>query len=313
MKLFNQYLEETFGCKVYKISLSTGCTCPNRDGKISTGGCTFCSAGGSGEFGQTFSQSMMSGKTAMEKTEEQIERQIDCAIDSIKRKLPKTRPVKFIAYFQSFTNTYETQDRTFHQLSEIFSSAINDERICALSIGTRPDCISSSMLSFLAKLNEIKPVWIELGLQTIHEKTATAINRGYSLEVFEETYKRLKQNNLSVIVHTILFLPGESMQMMEETVRHIAGLVPPPDGIKFQLLQILRGTKIAREYEENPWYLPTMEEYILFVRCLAHLLPDETVIHRLTGDGPKALLMEPKWCANKRSVLNELKKHFPLG
>ncbi len=293
----NRWLKEKFGCKVYKLSLSTGCTCPNRDGKISTGGCTFCSEGGSGEFGQT------SGN---------IDEQIRKAVEKISSKLPKTKPVKFIAYFQSFSNTYETPGNPFENIADIFHKAISHPEICALSIGTRPDCISGRMIDFLSELNKEKHVWIELGLQTIHEKTAEKINRGYSLDVFCDTYKRLKDKGLSVIVHTILWLPGETKDMMKETASYLAALTPPPDGIKFQLLQILRKTKMAEDYEKNPWSLPGMNEYCSFVKELADLMPEETVLHRLTGDGPKSLLIEPLWCANKRAVLNEMKKHFKL-
>ena len=293
----NRWLKEKFGCKVYKLSLSTGCTCPNRDGKISTGGCTFCSEGGSGEFGQT------SGN---------IDEQIRKAVEKISSKLPKTKPVKFIAYFQSFSNTYETPGNPFENIADIFHKAISHPEICALSIGTRPDCISGRMIDFLSELNKEKPVWIELGLQTIHEKTAEKINRGYSLDVFCDTYKRLKDKGLSVILHTILWLPGETKDMMKETASYLAALTPPPDGIKFQLLQILRKTKMAEDYEKNPWSLPGMNEYCSFVKELADLMPEETVLHRLTGDGPKSLLIEPLWCANKRAVLNEMKKHFKL-
>ncbi|MBS7241318.1 TIGR01212 family radical SAM protein [Treponema sp.] len=293
----NRWLKEKFGCKVYKLSLSTGCTCPNRDGKISTGGCTFCSEGGSGEFGQT------SGN---------IDEQIRKAVEKISSKLPKTKPVKFIAYFQSFSNTYETPGNPFENIADIFHKAISHPEICALSIGTRPDCISGRMIDFLSELNKEKHVWIELGLQTIHEKTAEKINRGYSLDVFCDTYKRLKDKGLSVIVHTILWLPGETKDMMKETASYLAALTPPPDGIKFQLLQILRKTKMAEDYEKNPWSLPGMNEYCSFVKELADLMPEETVLHRLTGDGPKSLLIEPLWCANKRAVLNEMKKHFQL-
>lgn len=293
----NRWLKEKFGCKVYKLSLSTGCTCPNRDGKISTGGCTFCSEGGSGEFGQT------SGN---------IDEQIRKAVEKISSKLPKTKPVKFIAYFQSFSNTYETPGNPFENIADIFHKAISHPEICALSIGTRPDCISGRMIDFLSELNKEKHVWIELGLQTIHEKTAEKINRGYSLDVFCDTYKRLKDKGLSVIVHTILWLPGETKDMMKETASYLAALTPPPDGIKFQLLQILRKTKMAEDYEKNPWSLPGMNEYCSFVKELADLMPEETVLHRLTGDGPKSLLIDPLWCANKRAVLNEMKKHFQL-
>lgn len=293
----NRWLKEKFGCKVYKISLSSGCTCPNRDGTISKGGCTFCSEGGSGEFGQTFGD---------------IEGQIEKGIENISTKLPKTKPVKFIAYFQSFSNTYETKENTFEDLSNIFKKAISHPEICALSIGTRPDCISDRMIAFLSELNKTKPVWVELGLQTIHESTAEKINRGYRLNTFIDTYRKLKENGLSVIVHTILWLPDETKEMMRETAIYLAGLTPPPDGIKFQLLQILRKTKMAEAYEKNPWTLPDLNEYCSFVKELADLMPDETVLHRLTGDGPKSLLIEPAWCGNKRAVLNELKKHFDL-
>lgn len=293
----NRWLKEKFGCKVYKISLSTGCTCPNRDGTISKGGCTFCSEGGSGEFGQTFGD---------------IEGQIEKGIEKISKKLPKRKPVKFIAYFQSFSNTYETKENTFEDLSNIFEKAISHPEICALSIGTRPDCISDRMIAFLSELNKTKPVWVELGLQTIHESTAEKINRGYRLNTFIDTYRMLKENGLSVIVHTILWLPDETKEMMRETAIYLAGLTPPPDGIKFQLLQILRKTKMAEAYEKNPWTLPDLNEYCSFVKELADLMPDETVLHRLTGDGPKSLLIEPAWCGNKRAVLNELKRHFDL-
>lgn len=291
----NPWLKKNFGCKVYKISLSTGCTCPNRDGKLSYGGCTFCSEGGSGEFGQS------SGK---------IEQQIENAITRVSKKLPKTKEVKFIAYFQSFTNTYETETNTFEKLSAIFTAAASDPKICALSIGTRPDCLTDRMIDFLSQLNKIKPVWVELGLQTIHEATAAKINRGYTLEVFNAAYKKLKAKKLAVIVHVILWLPGETKEMMESTARYLARLTPPLDGIKFQLLQILRNTKMAEDYARQPWLLPALDEYCTFVKHLADLMPETTVLHRLTGDGPKALLIEPAWCANKRLVLNTLKKYF---
>ena len=295
--ILNRYLYNTFGCKVYKLSLSTGCTCPNRDGTISTGGCTFCSGGGSGEFGQVCGT---------------IDEQIENAINRISAKLPKTKQVKFIAYFQSFTNTYETKEMTFEKLSDIFMKAHSDQRITAISIGTRPDCISDRMLNFLSALNEKKPVWVELGLQTIHEETAKKINRGYSLKVFEDAYIRLKKAGLTVIVHTILWLPGESKEMMKETAAYLADLSPALDGIKFQLLQVLRGTKMENEYKKNPWPLPSMDEYCIFVKGLADIMPGTTALHRLTGDGPKSLLIEPAWCADKRAVLNAMKKYFDL-
>lgn len=291
----NKFLKEKFGCKVYKISLSTGCTCPNRDGTISFKGCTFCSEGGSGEFGQSL---------------DSVNIQIENAIKRISKKLPKTKPTKFIAYFQSFTNTYETKNCSFEKLSSIFLEAISHPKICAISIATRPDCISNRMLIFLTNLNKIKPVWIEVGLQTIHEKTASQINRSYSLKVFNEAYKKLKENKLTIIIHVILWLPDETKEMMIETTKYLANLYPPIDGIKFQLLQILKNTEMAKLYKERPWQLPNMNEYCLFVKQLSNIMNEKTVLHRLTGDGPKSLLIEPSWCANKQKVLNELKKYF---
>ena len=284
------YLKKQFGTKVYKLSLSAGCTCPTRDGTISYGGCIFCSEGGSGDFASSF---------------DSIEVQIEKAKQKVESKFPKKIPDedrKYIAYFQSFTSTYGNEER----LMKLFETACSFKEIAAVSIGTRPDCISNKMLSFLSKLNRKKPVWIELGLQTIHQKSADFIKRGYCLPQFEKTYYALKKENLTVIVHLILGLPGETENQMLESVKYLASLSPVLDGIKLQLLQVLEGTELAQIYKTSPFKIFTMEEYAnLLVKCLK-LLPQQTVVHRITGDGPKRILIEPKWCGNKKAVLNYL-------
>lgn len=284
------YLKKQFGTKVYKLSLSAGCTCPTRDGTISYGGCIFCSEGGSGDFASSF---------------DSIEVQIEKAKQKVESKFPKKIPDedrKYIAYFQSFTSTYGNEER----LMKLFETACSFKEIAAVSIGTRPDCISDKMLSFLSKLNKKKPVWIELGLQTIHQKSADFIKRGYCLPQFEKTYYALKKENLTVIVHLILGLPGETENQMLESVKYLASLSPVLDGIKLQLLQVLEGTELAQIYKTSPFKIFTMEEYAnLLVKCLK-LLPQQTVVHRITGDGPKRILIEPKWCGNKKAVLNYL-------
>lgn len=284
------YLKKQFGTKVYKLSLSAGCTCPTRDGTISYGGCIFCSEGGSGDFASSF---------------DSIEVQIEKAKQKVESKFPKKIPDedrKYIAYFQSFTSTYGNEER----LMKLFETACSFKEIAAVSIGTRPDCISDKMLSFLSNLNRKKPVWIELGLQTIHQKSADFIKRGYCLPQFEKTYYALKKENLTVIVHLILGLPGETENQMLESVKYLASLSPVLDGIKLQLLQVLEGTELAQIYKTSPFKIFTMEEYAnLLVKCLK-LLPQQTVVHRITGDGPKRILIEPKWCGNKKAVLNYL-------
>lgn len=285
-------LRETFGTKVYKLSLSSGCTCPNRDGTIGTGGCTFCSAGGSGDFAAPFLP---------------LDEQIAIARKKVDGKFPASIPPserKYIAYFQSYTNTYGDPDR----LEALYRKAVSYPEIAALSIGTRPDCLGSDILSRLAAINQIKPVWIELGLQTIHEKTAEAVNRGYPLSVFEDAYAKLKSLGFTVIVHVILGLPGESRENMLETVRYLADLHPILDGVKLQMLHVLKGTALGEEYLKHPFPVFTLDAYCsLIIDCL-RILPKETVIHRMTGDGPKRLLIAPKWSGNKRLVLNTLNK-----
>ena len=290
----SDFLKQKYGQKLYKLSLESGCTCPNRDGTLGTGGCTFCSAGGSGEFAERVSP-------------DDIDSQIEAAKQRIIKKLPADVPPdkrKFIAYFQSYTNTYGDTDR----LTDLYERVISRDDIVILSIGTRPDCIDDEKLEMIKSLNRIKPVWAELGLQTIHDETAERIHRGYSTSVFEECYKRLKAAGLTVIVHVILGLPGESREDMLDTVRYLGELSPRLDGIKLQMLNVLEGSQLAVEYRERHFSQMSMEEYTdLVVECL-RLLPEQTVIHRMTGDGPRKLLISPKWVTDKKRVMNMLRK-----
>ena len=287
------YLKETYGEKIYRLSLSSGCTCPNRDGSIVTPdgkkltkGCTFCSEQGSGEFAAKIAP---------------IDVQIEDAKARIKQ---KTGAKSFIAYFQSYTNTYGDVER----LSRLYNETVDRDDIKILSLGTRPDCLGDDVMDMLAALNRKKPVWVELGLQTIHEETACKVDRGYELKVFEDAYRKLKEAGITVIVHIILGLPGETKDDMLETVRYLAGLEPVLDGIKIQNLQILKGTSVYDDYMREPFYVMSMEEYTDLVRDCIALLPKETVVHRMTGDGPRRLLEAPLWSLDKKRVLNMLNK-----
>lgn len=281
------YIKQTFHEKLYKIALDGGMTCPNRDGTLGSRGCIFCSAGGSGDFAGdrniSIKEQLNAGKTLVQR---------------------KHTGSSYIAYFQAYTNTYAPVS----YLEQIFMEAICEPDIKVLSIATRPDCLSADILELLKRLNQIKPVWIELGLQTIHEESANFIRRGYSLCVFEEAVAQLHQIGIPVIVHTILCLPGETEQMMLDTVSYLNTL--PIQGIKLQLLHILKQTDLAVYYEQSPFYLPSLEDYLQLLGLLiSHLRPD-IVIHRLTGDGPKDLLIAPTWTANKRLVLNSIQKYL---
>ncbi len=289
-------MKRRFGTKVYKIALEGGMTCPNRDGIIGTGGCIFCSAGGSGDFAVP-----LQGAAGM--TEESVHRQIDLAISRISRKMGSS-PGAYIAYFQSYTNTYAPVS----YLRQLFTAAILHPEIRALSIATRPDCLPEEVLDLLEELNQIKPVWIELGLQTIHPDTARLIRRGYELDCFTDAKNRLRRRGLEVIVHVILGLPGEDRTQMLETVSWLGS--NDIQGIKLQLLHILKGTDLALLYEQTPFPVMSMEEYLDLVIDCVSLLPPEIVIHRITGDGPKNLLIAPLWSANKRLVLNTLTRRF---
>ena len=286
------YLKETFGGKTYKVALDGGMSCPNRDGTVSTGGCIFCSNGGSGDFAIKHNK------------DNNITKQIETAIAFLRAK-HKFVGNKFIAYFQSFSNTYAPVS----YLEDIFSQAIKHPEVCALSIGTRPDCFNEDIYNLLEKLNKIKPVWVELGLQSMHEKTAKLINRGYKLSVFENTVHELRKRNITVIVHVIIGLPGEKAADLYETIDYLNKM--DIQGIKLQLLHVLKNTVLANMM--GNFKILTLDEYIdILCECITRLSPD-IVIHRLTGDGPKDLLIAPEWSKNKRLVLNtlshELKVH----
>ena len=279
----NDYCKEVFGEKVYRLSLSGGMTCPNRDGTLSYGGCAFCSAGGSGDF----------AADAFLPVSEQF-------IQARQKIAAKTHCQKFIAYFQSFTNTYAPVD----VLRQLYSEAMAPEEIVALSIGTRSDCLPPETLELLSDLNQEKPIWIELGLQTIHEDTARYIRRGYPLSCFDQAMQSLHQAGLDVIVHTILGLPGENSRDVLDTMKYLNAC--QIQGIKLQLLHVLSGTDLAADYQAGKFSVLDREEYIdLVIRCLEHLDPS-IVIHRVTGDGPKDLLIAPLWASRKREVLNLL-------
>ncbi len=325
IRTISEELKKQYGQKIYRLALSSGCTCPNRDGSISRGGCTFCSEGGSGDFAAPYLS---------------IKEQIQTARQRVDRKLPKSqqeKPQKYIAYFQSFTNTYARDAAELERLTALYIEAIRRPDIVILSLGTRPDCLGPEILDMLAKIHAAAPeksIWIELGLQTMHDETARRVNRGYDRTVFEDAYRRLRQCGswLQIIVHLILGLPGETREDILESVRYLSRIpegevlddtyptcpsiadgrsavyLPPPDGVKLQLLHVLKGTELAAEYGAEPFPLPTMEEYCdLVVDCLREL-PEETIVHRMTGDGPKSLLIAPLWSADKKRVLNMLNR-----
>ena len=284
---FNSYLKQTFGEKVYKISLNGGFTCPNRDGTLGTRGCIFCSEGGSGDF----------APDAALPIGEQIE-------EGIRMIRQKTDASKYIAYFQAFTNTYAP----YEKLHSLFYDAILRQEIVGLAVGTRPDCLPPDVLELLDELNQIKPVFVELGLQTIHEKTAQFIRRGYPLSCFEQAVKALHDLGINVVVHLILGLPGETEEMMLESVRYLNQL--PVNGVKFSLLHVLKHTDLGALYEKHPFPVYELDDYVDFVILCIEELREDIVIHRLTGDGPKDLLIAPRWTLNKRKVLNEISRRM---
>jgi len=287
MKLLNDYLREKFGCKVYKLALNGGFTCPNRDGTLDMRGCIFCSAGGSGEFAESPNLSIT----------EQIE-------EGKKRVEKKIKDGKYIAYFQAYTNTYGPVEK----LRKLFTEAINHPDIVVLSIGTRPDCLPEDVLNLIGELNQIKPVWVELGLQTIHKKSADYIRRGYELPVYDRAVKELRKRNIEVITHVIIGLPGETTKDMEDTVRYVCS--SGATGIKLQLLHILSNTDLATEYESGKIAVLSEDEYIEILKRLTDIIPDNVIIHRLTGDGDKKILIAPMWSANKRHVINRINKEI---
>lgn len=282
----NAYLKNRFGRKIYKLTLDGGMTCPNRDGKVGYGGCIFCGGNGSGSFCPSADLS--------------ITNQIEEGKKLLKNKIKEGG---YIAYFQSHTNTYAAVP----YLRKLFYEALNHPDIVGLSIGTRPDCLEPDVLGLLEELAAVKPLWVELGLQTIHEDTARLINRCYPLETYDRAAADLKRTGAEIVTHVILGLPGESEEQMLETVRYSAGV---SDGIKLQLLHILRDTKLYDMYREKPFRIFSLEEYAdLLCRCI-EVIPKEVVIHRMTGDGDKRLLVEPLWSGNKKAVLNYINRLF---
>lgn len=281
------YLKTTFGEKVYRLSLNGGMTCPNRDGSLDSRGCIFCSAGGSGDFA---SAPTLSITEQIEDAKTKIQQKSDCR--------------KFIAYFQAYTNTYAPID----YLRRIFSEAITHPDIVALSIATRCDCLPPDVLALLGELNRIKPVWVELGLQSIHDKTLRNIRSGFTLSQFEKAVFALEQYHIDVITHLILGLPGETKEMMLASLDHISRL--PIKGVKLQLLHVLKDTDLGRLYEKEPFPLFSLEEYCDFIVDCIERLPEHIVLHRLTGDGPRSLLIAPLWSTDKKRVLNTIQKRL---
>lgn len=282
---FNRYLRERFGCKVYKISINGGFTCPNRDGTLGTGGCIFCSAVGSGDFAES--------------PELSVTQQIEKGKEKISKKI---KSGKYIAYFQAFTNTYAPLE----VLRKKFTEAIDHPDIVMLSVATRPDCLPDEVIELLKELNERKPVSVELGLQTIHEKSAEYIRRGYDLSCYDRAVSRLKAAGLNVVCHIILGLPGESKTDMLQSVDYAckSGI----DGIKLQLLHVLRGTDLAKDYEAGKFETLSFEAYLDIIKSCVEIIPKDIVIHRLTGDGAKKDLIAPLWSADKKKVLNAISR-----
>ena len=280
----SESLKETFGCKVYKLSLDGGMTCPNRDGTVGTKGCIFCS--GAGEFAAAG---------------ENVAQQIALAKKRVEQKNPSGR---YIAYFQSFTNTYAPVSH----LRELFAAAMEPEEVVALAIATRADCLGDEVLDLLEELNRRKPLWVELGLQTIHEKTADYIRRGCDLAAFDRAIAELKRRGITVILHMILGLPDETSEEIFATADYIAH--SGADGVKFHLLYVQEGTDLAEEYRAGRVKVLEKEEYIpLLAECVQRMPPD-MVIHRMTGDGDKHTLIAPLWSADKKRVLNDIRRYF---
>lgn len=284
-------MKKLYAHKMYKLSLNGGMSCPNRDGMLGSRGCIFCSEGGSGDFASAASQS--------------ITDQIEEAKKLVASKVTSPESSGYIAYFQAYTNTYAP----VAYLKDIFTEAIRNPAIDILSIATRPDCLDEEILKLLSDLNREKPVWIELGLQTIHEASADFIRRSYPLSVFEDKVRQLHSLGIAAIAHTILGLPKEAKHDMLKTMEYISGL--PIQGIKLQLLHILKGTDLGALYEEGQFTdTLSMEAYIDIVISCLEILPPEMIIHRITGDGPKRLLLAPLWSSNKKLVLNQIHKQM---
>lgn len=282
-KTLNEHYREKFGCKVYKLSLDAGLTCPNRDGTLGIGGCIFCSGSGSGEFAEGLCADI---RTQLERAKSRV--------------AEKNRSGKYIAYFQSFTNTYAPVER----LWKLYFEAIEPEEIVGLAIGTRPDCLGDDVIALLEEVNRVKPVSVELGLQTIHPESVRYIRRGYENEVYFDAVKHLKTANIDVVTHMILGLPGETAQMAMETTR--AAVEAGTDGVKFHLLHVLQGTDLAADYLAGKFSCLTLEEYGQWLKGCIDILPPHIVVHRITGDGAKKDLIAPLWSGDKKRVIHYL-------
>ena len=289
LRMLSEYYREKFGCKVYKLSLDGGFTCPNRDGTLDTRGCIFCSAAGGGEFA-----AVCCGDIA---------RQLETAMERVK---DKNKGGKYIAYFQSFTGTYAP----VATLRKLYREAIASDYIVGLSIGTRPDCLGEDVAALLQEINAVKPVSVELGLQTVHPQTVRYIRRGYETEVYFDAVRRLKAAGIDVVTHIILGLPGETPDMMVETTRQ--AVAAGTDGIKFHLLHVLRGTDLEKDYLAGKFKTLSLEEYGDILQQCISVLPEHMVVHRITGDGAKRDLVAPLWSADKKRVLNYLKNRLEI-
>ena len=286
-RTFHDYCRELFGSKVYKLAIDGGFTCPNRDGTLGTGGCIFCSAYGGGEFAEG-----NCGSVAL-----QLER-------AKARVAAKNKSGKYMAYFQSFTGTYAPVQR----LRELYYAAIEPEDIVGISIGTRPDCLDADVVELLGEVNRIKPVMVELGLQTCHPQTATYIRRGYENTVYTQAVQLLKAQNIHVVTHIILGLPGETAQMAVQTAEF--AVQAGTDGVKFHLLHVLRGTDLEKDYQAGKFTCLTLEEYAQWLKLCLSKLPPQVVVHRITGDGAKRDLVAPLWSGDKKRVLNYLNQYL---
>lgn len=288
MITLSEHYKQRFGCKVYKLSIDAGFTCPNRDGTLGTGGCRFCSGEGSGEFAEKGCS-------------------IPLQLENAKKRVAgKVKNGRYIAYFQSFTNTYAP----VQTLEALYRQAMASEDVLGLAIGTRPDCLGPDVMALLARLQKEKPIYVELGLQTVHRETAEYIHRGYDTQVYFDAVSRLKAAGIHVVTHIILGLPGETMEMAAETTRQ--AVAAGTDGVKFHLLHVLRGTELAADYAQGKFSCLSMAEYAQWLKtCLAQV-PEHVVVHRITGDGAKRDLIAPAWSADKKRVLNYLKRELQI-
>ena len=283
----NTHYQQKFGCKVYKLSIDAGLTCPNRDGTLDTRGCIFCSAYGGGEFAEGCCGS--------------VAQQLEQAKSRVSA---KNKSGKYMAYFQSFSNTYAPVSR----LRQLYLETIAPEEIVGLAIGTRPDCLSSEVVELLGEINRIKPVSVELGLQTIHEASVRYIRRGYENGVYFDAVRRLKEAGIEVVTHIILGLPGETMEMAAQTTAAV--VTAGSDGVKFHLLHVLRGTDLEKDYNAGKFRCLELEEYAQWLKACLRQVPPHVVVHRITGDGAKRDLVAPLWSADKKRVLNYLRREL---